>query len=59
MSRRLNEEVEKIIIAIEREKLLKEEVRPKKVEKEENKKKKRLDEVETRVGMVLSRINNH
>ena len=59
VSRRLNEKVEKIIIAIEREKLLKEEVRPKKVEKEENEKKKQLDEVETRVGMVLSRINNH
>ena len=49
MSRRLNEEVEKRIIAIEREKLL----------KEENEKKKWLDEVETIVAMVLTRINNH
>ena len=59
VSRRLNEEVEKRIIAIEREKLLKEEVRRKKVEKEENEKKKQLDEVETIVEMVLTRINNH
>ena len=59
VSQRLNEEVEKRIIAIEREKLLKEEVRRKKVEKEENEKKKQLDEVETIVEMVLTRINNH
>ena len=59
VSRRLNEEVEKRIIAIEREKLLKEEVYRKKLEKEENEKKKWLDEVETIVAMVLTRINNH